>query len=294
VNNCAYSQIAGGQKSSRDLFTWYICNFYIVDMGIFARIQRGRWSSKHCISSVHHSSHQTLIWRRPLLGTSPNYLFYSIQLVYLHNMSASTMNTPARSSSTTTTESLLRKSSSRTSGSVAMTSRRNSSLLLFQSLDHIANSDRSHDLLVGVGDQFAGRGGYQFPDHLSSSDCFSAQPESTRGHESVGLDSPKREKGSETSTSVAEVTESPAVKVIVTDANTADCETCPRSPYWRMYFSESQELRLKLAWYDSIASWIDFKFGLLADGRIPWLKILFVQMVDRGSDQCGRIDPKLF
>ena len=133
--------------------------------------------------------------RRPLLDTSPNYLFYSIHLVHLYNMSASTMNSPARSSSTTTTQSLLRKTSSRTSGSVSMTSRRNSSHLLFQSIDHIVNTDRSHDLLVGIGDQFAGRGGYQFPDHLSTSDLFSAQPESTSGHKSVSLDSPQREKG---------------------------------------------------------------------------------------------------
>jgi hypothetical protein len=144
-----------------------------------------------CTSFLAPYSH----WRRPVLGTSPEYLFYSIHLVYLHNMSASTMNSPARPSSRTTTESLPKKASSRTSSSVAMTSRRNSGHFLFQSIDHIVNSDRIHDLLVGIGDQFAGRGGYQFPDHLSTSDLFSAQPESTSGYKSLSLDSPQREKG---------------------------------------------------------------------------------------------------
>jgi hypothetical protein len=134
-------------------------------------------------------------WRQPLLGKQPNYIFYSIHVVYLDIMSASAMISPARSLSTTTTESSPKKTSSRTSSSVAMTSRRNSGPLRFQSIDHIVNTDRSHDLLVGISDQFAGRGGYQFPDHLSTSDLFSAQPESTSGYKSLSLDCPQREKG---------------------------------------------------------------------------------------------------
>jgi hypothetical protein len=243
-----------------------------------------------CNSFLAPDSH----WRRPVLGTSPKYLFCSIRLVYLHNMSASTMSHTARSSSRTTTERLPKKTSSRTSSSVAMTSRRNSGHLLFQSIDHIVNTDRSHDLLVGIGDQFAGRGGYQFPDHLSTSDFHSVRPESTSGNKTVSLDNLKREKGSKTSTSVAEVTEIPAVMLIVTDAYTADCKTCPRIPNWRLYFSESQEMRVKLAWHDSIALLIDFISGCVADDQVPWWKDRFVRLVELGSDQRIRIDPRLF
>ena len=112
------------------------------------------------------------------------------------------MSNSARPSGTTTSESLPGKASSRTSGSVVITSNHCSDRGTIRSLGQNAATDRSHDLLIGVADQFTGRGGYQFPDHLSTSDYFFGNPDRESGHKSVSLDSPNKEKGSKRSTSV--------------------------------------------------------------------------------------------
>jgi hypothetical protein len=57
---------------------------------------------------------------------------------------------------------------------------------------------------------------------------------------------PTERERAERCTSTAEVADNPVMILIVTDVYTADSEPCPRWPVWRIYFTESQELSVKL------------------------------------------------